>query len=104
MGVHNYQQMIRPHANAGNLARLMRLSYLSSCKLFCKGPLLLEQHCQAPVEGWHDLSISEFPSLPPYFHLICRLRLICPFLSCISHLVDLICPIRRHPASISSFE
>ena len=42
-------------------------------------------------EGWHDLSILEFPSYPPYFHLICRLHLICLFhlthlASCRSHL------------------
>ncbi len=31
------------------------------------------------LEGWHDLSISAFPSYPPYFHLICGLHLICSF-------------------------
>ena len=42
------------------------------------------------LEGWHDLSISAFPSSPPYFHLICL------FPSRISHFVDPIYPIRRH--------
>ena len=34
---------------------------------------------------------------PPYLHLICGLHLICSFPSRISHLVNPIYPIRRHP-------
>ena len=43
------------------------------------------------LEGWHDLSISEFPFHPPYFHLICRFHPIYLFsfsllASCRAHL------------------
>ena len=54
------------------------------------------------LKGWHDLSISALPSYPPYFHLICGLHPICPFSARISHVVDLIFPIRRHLGVLST--
>ena len=41
--------------------------------------------------------ILPFPSVPPLFHVIFNLHPISAFTSCISHLVELICPICAHP-------
>ena len=53
-----------------------------------RGLLMVVPNSYKQFEGWHDLSILAFPSDPPYFHLICRLHLICPSPSRISHLAS----------------
>ena len=47
--------------------------------------------------------ILPFPSVPPLFHLIFNLHPISAFTSCISHLVEFICPIPAHPCASRSF-
>ena len=53
------------------------------------------------LEGWHEPFILWSSSVPPFFHLIYLLHLICLFPFRISHLAGLICPIRMIPAGTS---